>query len=177
MGPQPRTSTDRVSPAPRTPQSRGLSCLSWHVGACPWFTSVSGAESAPRAQPCPPSLRPELSPARRPCAPAQPCLLSRCPCAPAQPCPLSLRPVLSPACRPCAPAQPCPLSLCPQGLFSSVVCPGTMLTNLTYGILPRFVWTLIMPIIWLVSAPRPVLPFSVYAAVRLGTEGCVRAGK
>ncbi|XP_070252309.1 3-keto-steroid reductase/17-beta-hydroxysteroid dehydrogenase 7 isoform X2 [Myotis yumanensis] len=36
-----------------------------------------------------------------------------------------------------------------RGLFSSVVCPGTMLTNLTYGILPRFVWTLIMPIIWL----------------------------
>lgn len=54
-------------------------------------------------------------------------------------------------------AQPCPLSLRPQGLFSSVVCPGTMLTNLTYGILPRFVWTLMMPIIWLVSA-RPARP-------------------
>ncbi|XP_036891091.1 3-keto-steroid reductase/17-beta-hydroxysteroid dehydrogenase 7 isoform X2 [Sturnira hondurensis] len=36
-----------------------------------------------------------------------------------------------------------------QGLFSSVVCPGTMLTNLTYGILPPFVWTLLMPVIWL----------------------------
>ncbi|XDB49211.1 hypothetical protein AB1E18_002794 [Capra hircus] len=36
-----------------------------------------------------------------------------------------------------------------QGLYSSVVCPGTMLTNLTYGILPPFVWMLIMPIIWL----------------------------
>ncbi|XP_035871759.1 3-keto-steroid reductase/17-beta-hydroxysteroid dehydrogenase 7 isoform X3 [Phyllostomus discolor] len=36
-----------------------------------------------------------------------------------------------------------------QGLFSSVVCPGTMLTNLTYGILPPFVWTLLMPFIWL----------------------------
>ncbi|XP_057585816.1 3-keto-steroid reductase/17-beta-hydroxysteroid dehydrogenase 7 isoform X2 [Hippopotamus amphibius kiboko] len=34
-----------------------------------------------------------------------------------------------------------------QGLYSSVVCPGTMLTNLTYGILPPFVWTLITPII------------------------------
>ncbi|XP_043749798.1 3-keto-steroid reductase/17-beta-hydroxysteroid dehydrogenase 7-like isoform X2 [Cervus elaphus] len=36
-----------------------------------------------------------------------------------------------------------------QGLYSSVVCPGTMLTSLTYGILPPFVWMLIMPIIWL----------------------------
>ncbi|XP_016065936.1 PREDICTED: 3-keto-steroid reductase isoform X2 [Miniopterus natalensis] len=36
-----------------------------------------------------------------------------------------------------------------RGLFSSVVCPGTMLTNLTYGIVPSFVWTLMMPIIWL----------------------------
>ncbi|XP_006887501.1 PREDICTED: 3-keto-steroid reductase [Elephantulus edwardii] len=36
-----------------------------------------------------------------------------------------------------------------RGLYSSVVCPGTMLTNLTYGILPPFVWTLLIPIIWL----------------------------
>ncbi|KAB1261037.1 3-keto-steroid reductase [Camelus dromedarius] len=36
-----------------------------------------------------------------------------------------------------------------QGLYSSVVCPGTMLTNITYGILPPLIWTLIMPIIWL----------------------------
>uniref|UniRef100_A0A8D2AVE5 3-keto-steroid reductase/17-beta-hydroxysteroid dehydrogenase 7 n=1 Tax=Sciurus vulgaris TaxID=55149 RepID=A0A8D2AVE5_SCIVU len=36
-----------------------------------------------------------------------------------------------------------------QGLYSSVVCPGTVLTNLTYGILPQFVWTLLMPLIWL----------------------------
>nr|XP_031544538.1 3-keto-steroid reductase [Vicugna pacos] len=35
------------------------------------------------------------------------------------------------------------------GLYSSVVCPGTMLTNITYGILPPLIWTLIMPIIWL----------------------------
>lgn len=40
----------------------------------------------------------------------------------------------------------------PQGLYSSVACPGTMLTSMTYGILPAFVWTLLMPIIWLVSA-------------------------
>ncbi|XP_075420306.1 3-keto-steroid reductase/17-beta-hydroxysteroid dehydrogenase 7 [Tenrec ecaudatus] len=36
-----------------------------------------------------------------------------------------------------------------QGLYSSVVCPGTVLTNLTYGILPPFMWTLLLPIIWL----------------------------
>uniref|UniRef100_H0X3V3 3-keto-steroid reductase/17-beta-hydroxysteroid dehydrogenase 7 n=1 Tax=Otolemur garnettii TaxID=30611 RepID=H0X3V3_OTOGA len=35
------------------------------------------------------------------------------------------------------------------GLYSSVVCPGTVLTNLTYGILPPFVWMLLIPIIWL----------------------------
>uniref|UniRef100_A0A3B5LZW4 3-keto-steroid reductase/17-beta-hydroxysteroid dehydrogenase 7 n=1 Tax=Xiphophorus couchianus TaxID=32473 RepID=A0A3B5LZW4_9TELE len=33
-----------------------------------------------------------------------------------------------------------------QGLFSSVICPGLVMTNLTYGILPSFFWTLIMPI-------------------------------
>lgn len=42
------------------------------------------------------------------------------------------------------------MSFC-QGLFSSVVCPGLVMTNLTYGILPSFFWTLIMPIMWLVS--------------------------
>ncbi|KAM9689403.1 3-keto-steroid reductase/17-beta-hydroxysteroid dehydrogenase 7-like [Trichechus inunguis] len=36
-----------------------------------------------------------------------------------------------------------------QGLYSSVVCPGTVLTKMTYGILPRYVWTLLMPFIWL----------------------------
>lgn len=45
----------------------------------------------------------------------------------------------------------------PQGLYSSVACPGTMLTNLTYGILPPFVWTLLMPVVWLVSADRVLL--------------------
>uniref|UniRef100_A0A3P9NEK1 3-keto-steroid reductase/17-beta-hydroxysteroid dehydrogenase 7 n=1 Tax=Poecilia reticulata TaxID=8081 RepID=A0A3P9NEK1_POERE len=34
-----------------------------------------------------------------------------------------------------------------QGLFSSVICPGLVMTNLTYGILPSFFWTLIMPVI------------------------------
>ncbi|KAK2822098.1 hypothetical protein Q5P01_022163 [Channa striata] len=37
-----------------------------------------------------------------------------------------------------------------QGLFSSVICPGLVMTNLTYGILPSFLWTVIMPIMWLI---------------------------
>lgn len=37
-----------------------------------------------------------------------------------------------------------------QGLFSSVICPGLVMTNLTYGILPSFFWTLLMPIMWLI---------------------------
>ncbi|XP_053185631.1 3-keto-steroid reductase/17-beta-hydroxysteroid dehydrogenase 7-like [Scomber japonicus] len=37
-----------------------------------------------------------------------------------------------------------------QGLFSSVVCPGLVMTNLTYGILPSFFWTLLMPIMFLI---------------------------
>ncbi|KAM9483257.1 3-keto-steroid reductase/17-beta-hydroxysteroid dehydrogenase 7 [Clarias gariepinus] len=37
-----------------------------------------------------------------------------------------------------------------QGLYSSVICPGLVMTNLTYGILPSFFWTLIMPIMWLI---------------------------
>ncbi|KAL2089754.1 hypothetical protein ACEWY4_014442 [Coilia grayii] len=37
-----------------------------------------------------------------------------------------------------------------QGMYSSVICPGLVMTNLTYGILPSFFWTLIMPIMWLI---------------------------
>uniref|UniRef100_A0A8I6AU17 3-keto-steroid reductase/17-beta-hydroxysteroid dehydrogenase 7 n=1 Tax=Rattus norvegicus TaxID=10116 RepID=A0A8I6AU17_RAT len=36
-----------------------------------------------------------------------------------------------------------------KGLYSSVTCPGVVMTNLTYGILPPFVWTLLLPVIWL----------------------------
>ncbi|XP_074859177.1 3-keto-steroid reductase/17-beta-hydroxysteroid dehydrogenase 7 isoform X2 [Carettochelys insculpta] len=36
------------------------------------------------------------------------------------------------------------------GLYSSVVCPGLVMTNLTYGILPYFFWKLLMPIMWLI---------------------------
>ncbi|NXO80499.1 DHB7 reductase, partial [Sitta europaea] len=38
-----------------------------------------------------------------------------------------------------------------QGLYSSVVCPGLVMSNMTYRILPVFMWTLLMPIMWLVS--------------------------
>ncbi|XP_076000558.1 3-keto-steroid reductase/17-beta-hydroxysteroid dehydrogenase 7-like [Genypterus blacodes] len=37
-----------------------------------------------------------------------------------------------------------------QGLFSSAICPGLVMTNLTYGILPSFFWTLIMPFMYLI---------------------------
>ncbi|XP_034634624.1 3-keto-steroid reductase isoform X3 [Trachemys scripta elegans] len=37
-----------------------------------------------------------------------------------------------------------------QGLYSSVVCPGLVMTNLTYGILPSFFWKLLMPIMWII---------------------------
>lgn len=37
-----------------------------------------------------------------------------------------------------------------QGLYSSVICPGLVMTNLTYGILPSFIWNLMMPVMWLI---------------------------
>lgn len=40
-----------------------------------------------------------------------------------------------------------------KGLYSSVTCPGFVMTSLTYGILPSFpafLWTLLMPIFWLI---------------------------
>ncbi|KAM9796591.1 3-keto-steroid reductase/17-beta-hydroxysteroid dehydrogenase 7-like isoform X2 [Syngnathus typhle] len=40
-----------------------------------------------------------------------------------------------------------------QGLYSSVICPGFVMTNLTYGILPSFpafLWTLFLPLLWLI---------------------------
>ncbi|NXU80014.1 DHB7 reductase, partial [Oreotrochilus melanogaster] len=37
-----------------------------------------------------------------------------------------------------------------QGLYSSVVCPGLVMSNMTYRILPVFLWKLLMPIMWLV---------------------------
>lgn len=40
-----------------------------------------------------------------------------------------------------------------QGLYSSVICPGFVMTNLTFGILPSFpafLWTLLLPVFWLI---------------------------
>ncbi|XP_058494709.1 3-keto-steroid reductase [Solea solea] len=40
-----------------------------------------------------------------------------------------------------------------QGLYSSVICPGFVMTSLTYSILPSFpafLWTLLMPLFWLI---------------------------
>ncbi|XP_039983611.1 3-keto-steroid reductase [Xiphias gladius] len=40
-----------------------------------------------------------------------------------------------------------------QGLYSSVICPGFVMTSLTYGILPAFpafLWTLLMPLFWFI---------------------------
>ncbi|XP_059840734.1 3-keto-steroid reductase isoform X3 [Hypanus sabinus] len=36
------------------------------------------------------------------------------------------------------------------GVFSSVVCPGLVMTNLTYGIFPPIFWTIIAPFMWLI---------------------------
>uniref|UniRef100_A0A3Q3MI72 3-keto-steroid reductase/17-beta-hydroxysteroid dehydrogenase 7 n=1 Tax=Mastacembelus armatus TaxID=205130 RepID=A0A3Q3MI72_9TELE len=40
-----------------------------------------------------------------------------------------------------------------QDLYSSVICPGFVMTNLTYSILPSFpafLWTVLMPVFWLI---------------------------
>ncbi|KAM6305592.1 3-keto-steroid reductase/17-beta-hydroxysteroid dehydrogenase 7 isoform 2-T2 [Aegotheles albertisi] len=37
-----------------------------------------------------------------------------------------------------------------QGLYSSVVCPGLVMSNMTHKILPVFLWKLLMPIMWLI---------------------------
>ncbi|XP_078075461.1 3-keto-steroid reductase/17-beta-hydroxysteroid dehydrogenase 7 isoform X2 [Mustelus asterias] len=56
-----------------------------------------------------------------------------------------------------------------KGLFSSVVCPGLVLTNLTYGIFPPFFWTLITPIMWLIRVFINSFTLSPYN----GTEALV----
>ncbi|XP_046540151.1 3-keto-steroid reductase/17-beta-hydroxysteroid dehydrogenase 7 isoform X2 [Equus quagga] len=59
-----------------------------------------------------------------------------------------------------------------RGLYSSVLCPGTMLTNLTYGILPPFIWTLLMPFILLVwlfhQKPESLDPLAKYLSSTTG---------
>ncbi|XP_014685007.1 3-keto-steroid reductase/17-beta-hydroxysteroid dehydrogenase 7 isoform X1 [Equus asinus] len=56
-----------------------------------------------------------------------------------------------------------------RGLYSSVLCPGTMLTNLTYGILPPFIWTLLMPFILLLRFFASAFTLTPYN----GTEAMV----
>ncbi|XP_072367619.1 3-keto-steroid reductase/17-beta-hydroxysteroid dehydrogenase 7 isoform X1 [Scyliorhinus torazame] len=56
-----------------------------------------------------------------------------------------------------------------KGLFSSVVCPGLVLTNLTYGIFPPVLWTLITPIMWLIRVFMNSFTLSPYN----GTEALV----
>ncbi|CAL8343681.1 unnamed protein product [Merluccius merluccius] len=49
-----------------------------------------------------------------------------------------------------------------QGLFSSVICPGLVMTNLTYGILPSFFWSLLMPIMWFIRMFTNTLTLTPY---------------
>uniref|UniRef100_A0A8C0YHF1 3-keto-steroid reductase/17-beta-hydroxysteroid dehydrogenase 7 n=1 Tax=Cyprinus carpio carpio TaxID=630221 RepID=A0A8C0YHF1_CYPCA len=49
-----------------------------------------------------------------------------------------------------------------RGLYSSVICPGLVMTYLTYGILPSFFWTLIMPIMWLIRIFTNTFTLSPY---------------
>ncbi|XP_014674503.1 PREDICTED: 3-keto-steroid reductase-like [Priapulus caudatus] len=42
-----------------------------------------------------------------------------------------------------------------RGVHSHVTCPGLVLTNLTYGILPRWFWTLIVPLLYLMRVFLP----------------------
>nr|XP_033817424.1 3-keto-steroid reductase isoform X3 [Geotrypetes seraphini] len=59
-----------------------------------------------------------------------------------------------------------------QGLYSSVVCPGLVMTNLTYGILPSFFWMFIMPIMWLLwlfrQKPELLDPLQKYCSCTSG---------
>uniref|UniRef100_A0A7N4PA91 3-keto-steroid reductase/17-beta-hydroxysteroid dehydrogenase 7 n=1 Tax=Sarcophilus harrisii TaxID=9305 RepID=A0A7N4PA91_SARHA len=59
-----------------------------------------------------------------------------------------------------------------QGLYSSVICPGTVLTNLTYGILPPFIWTLLTPITFLLwifqQKPEFLNPLTKYHSATTG---------
>ncbi|KAF5920247.1 hypothetical protein HPG69_010651 [Diceros bicornis minor] len=56
-----------------------------------------------------------------------------------------------------------------RGLYSSVLCPGTMLTNLTYGVLPPFIWTLLLPFIWLLRFFANAFTLTTYN----GTEAMI----
>ncbi|XP_021496295.1 3-keto-steroid reductase/17-beta-hydroxysteroid dehydrogenase 7 isoform X8 [Meriones unguiculatus] len=59
-----------------------------------------------------------------------------------------------------------------KGLYSSVLCPGVVMTNLTYGILPPFLWTLLLPVLWLVwlfhQKPESLDPLTKYLSATTG---------
>ncbi|XP_042321811.1 3-keto-steroid reductase/17-beta-hydroxysteroid dehydrogenase 7 isoform X2 [Sceloporus undulatus] len=49
-----------------------------------------------------------------------------------------------------------------RGLYSSVVCPGVVMTNMTYEILSPFLWKLLFPILWLLRLFTPTYTLTPY---------------
>uniref|UniRef100_A0A8C6LMQ2 3-keto-steroid reductase/17-beta-hydroxysteroid dehydrogenase 7 n=1 Tax=Nothobranchius furzeri TaxID=105023 RepID=A0A8C6LMQ2_NOTFU len=49
-----------------------------------------------------------------------------------------------------------------QGLYSSVICPGFMLTNMTIGILPFYLWKLLMPFFLMLRIFTNTLTLTTY---------------
>ncbi|XP_062989760.1 3-keto-steroid reductase/17-beta-hydroxysteroid dehydrogenase 7 isoform X3 [Elgaria multicarinata webbii] len=49
-----------------------------------------------------------------------------------------------------------------QGLYSSVICPGVVMTNMTYEILHPLFWKLFLPILWLLRLLTPTYTLTPY---------------
>ncbi|XP_050388357.1 3-keto-steroid reductase/17-beta-hydroxysteroid dehydrogenase 7 isoform X2 [Patella vulgata] len=49
-----------------------------------------------------------------------------------------------------------------KGVYSHVTCPGLVMTNLTFGILPSWFWNLILPIFWLLRIFVPTMNYDTY---------------
>ncbi|KAJ6654674.1 hypothetical protein lerEdw1_006696 [Lerista edwardsae] len=49
-----------------------------------------------------------------------------------------------------------------QGIYSSVACPGVVMTNMTFAILPAFIWKLLLPIMWLLRLLTKTYTLSPY---------------
>ncbi|ELU18542.1 hypothetical protein CAPTEDRAFT_92645 [Capitella teleta] len=49
-----------------------------------------------------------------------------------------------------------------QGIYSHTTCPGLVMTNLTYGILPSWFWTLLLPLLILIRIFTPTMNYSPY---------------
>lgn len=56
-----------------------------------------------------------------------------------------------------------------QGIYSHVICPGLVMTNLTYGILPWWIWILLLPLLCLL---RAIIP-SMTLTPKVGCEALV----